>query len=206
MTRSQQSGFTLVELAVAIVIIGLLMGGAIATMAAQHKLKVTAETKQLLLETQEALIGFAIAAGRLPCPSHDTDAGKEARNDVTGACTVEHGFVPAATLGIGPTTGGFLIDTWGNPVRYSVTSTQSHAFTKDTAAIRETMTAVSTDYLKVDDDEGEAVVFVIYSTGENANDDAKTGPRSFASNAADDILTSLSRYTLYSRMSVARAL
>lgn len=208
MRRLHQSGFTLVELAVTMIIIGLLLGGAISTMAAQHNLKVTAETNRLLEEAQEALIGFAIAAGRLPCPSQNdlSDKGRESPDNGSGACTVHDGFVPARALGIGPTdTDGFLLDPWGNRIRYAITDAETNAFTT-AGKIRSTMTIEEPKYLTVDD--SEVAVFVIYSTGKDATVQATTNNgKSFAtSENHDDVLLWLSSYSLYSRLSAARAL
>ena len=116
----RQAGFTLVEVAIVIVIVGLLLGGAVLTLSAQMDLKNNAETAETLRRAQDALLGFAAANGRLPCPA--IASGQEALNAGTGCTTLLGGFVPATTLGIGPTDAqGFLIDAWGNRIRYAVT-------------------------------------------------------------------------------------
>jgi hypothetical protein len=80
-----------------------------------------------------------LANGRLPCPATTASGGREAPIG-GGACTIildntaasatEPGFVPAITLGIGPTNNaGQLIDAWGNPVRYAVTRVSGNAYT-----------------------------------------------------------------------------
>ena len=205
MTRQQQLGFTLVELAVAMIIIGLLLGGALTTMSAQHNLKVTAETNRLLEDAQEALIGFAIATGRLPCPSANlNDKGRESPNN-GGICTKSNAFLPAKALGIGPTDeDGFLLDSWGNRVRYAVTDAETNAFTTS-GKIRATMTVSGPEYLTADD--SKVAVFVIYSTGKDATVQTTSDGKSFTTSGNhDDVLLWLSSYSLYGRLSTARAL
>jgi prepilin-type N-terminal cleavage/methylation domain-containing protein len=134
-------GFTLVELAVVLAIITLLLGGLVVTVAAQLELQHTAETRQTLDNVRDALTGFAVATGRLPCPATDASNGQESYTIVAGAfaCTngtsgVAHGFVPGVTLGATPLDSqGYVLDGWGFRVRYSVftatISTQPYPFT-----------------------------------------------------------------------------
>jgi prepilin-type N-terminal cleavage/methylation domain-containing protein len=129
--RARARGFTLTELAIVAMIIALLAGGLLMTLAAQNDNRELADARRTLDVARDALIGFAVANGRLPCPATAISGGRE--DPVGGgACTItldagagsatQPGFVPAITLGIGPTNGaGQLIDAWGNPVRYAVT-------------------------------------------------------------------------------------
>jgi len=82
-------------------------------------------------EIKEALIGYAIINGRLPCPASSTSIGVESPTTGTGVCDHNYdGFVPAATLGLsGTDSSGFAIDSWGNRIRYAVTSWNSNTFT-----------------------------------------------------------------------------
>ncbi len=81
------------------------------------------ETRTQLDEIKEALIGYAVIKGRLPCPASSTSHGVE---DPSGGGACNHfydGFVPAVTLGLsGTDSSGYLEDAWGNPIRYAVTS------------------------------------------------------------------------------------
>ncbi len=129
-------GFTLTELAIVMMIVALLAGGLLMTLAAQNDTRELVETRRTLDTARDALIGFAIANGRLPCPATAASGGREAPIG-GGACTItlngsagELGFLPAITLGIGPTNNvGQLLDAWGNPVRYAVTRVSSNAYT-----------------------------------------------------------------------------
>src|SRR6266705_5121804 len=81
MNRSR--GLTLAELAVALAIIGLLLAGALIPFSTQIDVRNTADTQRAMESVREAIIGFAQANGRLPCPADGTiaaggtNAGKE---------------------------------------------------------------------------------------------------------------------------------
>lgn len=124
-----QRGFTLTEMAVVMVIVALLIGGMVMPLSAQQDARMTGETDNTLKNIHEALIGYAIANGRLPCPATFTPVNSNGResfagggNEANGECaTYFDGFVPAADLGIRPTDNdGFAIDAWGNRIRYAV--------------------------------------------------------------------------------------
>jgi type II secretory pathway pseudopilin PulG len=130
-------GFTLAELAIAFLVMSLILGGLIATFSAQNAARQLAETQRTLDNAREALIGFAVRFGRLPCPAADGATGVEVRRPPANASTCAvcatadahcEGLLPALTLGIGPTDGqGYLVDAWGNRVRYAVTNWVSDA-------------------------------------------------------------------------------
>lgn len=129
--RNSQHGFTLVEIAVALAIIGFLLGGAVMTLSAQMELRNRVETREVLERARDALIGFAIANGRFPCPAlgstplSDTDFGSEQIVIVDHDCKNPGGlatYLPGRDLGVAPLNRqGFLLDAWGNPIRYAVT-------------------------------------------------------------------------------------
>lgn len=130
-----QGGFTLVEMAVVLLIATILMAGLVPTISSQIDQRQINETRKQLNDIQQALIGFAIINERLPCPASTTSNGFEDPPIVTGTCTVpltntNGGFVPAATLGLSPVNSqGLLVDAWNNPIRYAVTSSYANAFT-----------------------------------------------------------------------------
>lgn len=121
--RRQQCAFTLVELAVVMAIVGLLLATAMYTLSAQSEQRAWEETRQTLDRAREALLGYAVAHGRLPCPASGATTGVEADSPVgSGTCTNPYnGFLPAITLGFQPIDAqGFAIDAWNNRIRYSV--------------------------------------------------------------------------------------
>lgn len=126
----RSSGFSLIELAVTLAIIAVLLGAILVPLTTQISLRNESATQKLLEEVREALLGYAAASGRLPCPATENSFGAEefaAGGDATnGACESFWGFVPAATLGITTVDGrGFAVDAWGttqNRIRYAVAS------------------------------------------------------------------------------------
>jgi len=127
------SGFTLVEIAVVLVIVGLLVGSFIGTITSRIETTRRDNTSQQLEDIRTAILGFASAFGRIPCPATTTSAGQESTvgPGPGGICTWQHGFVPGRTLGINGAYNrdGLLIDSWKNPIRYSVTTSNLSAFT-----------------------------------------------------------------------------
>jgi type II secretory pathway pseudopilin PulG len=117
-------------LAVVLVIVALLVGGLVIPLSSQMDMRARQETRASLETIRDALLGYAAANGRLPCPASTTSAGVESPLG-GGTCTNPYdGFVPAATLGIGPTdSAGYAVDGWGNRLRYAVTTAKSNAFT-----------------------------------------------------------------------------
>lgn len=123
-------GFTLTELAIVLIIVSLLVGGMLVSMSTSRDIAKEKETQKQLASINEALLGFAAAQRRLPCPASPGTTGVEAPLG-GGACTNNfNGFLPAITLGITPTDAhGYAIDPWGNRIRYSVTGANTNAFT-----------------------------------------------------------------------------
>jgi prepilin-type N-terminal cleavage/methylation domain-containing protein len=128
--KKKDCGFTLVEMAIVLMIVGLLLGGMLVPLSAQMDQRNVTETRKQLDEIQQALIGFAVINGRLPCPASSTSNGVE--NPVGGGnCSnFYNGFVPAATLGLASVVDsqgntGFAVDSWGNRIHYAVTKWSS---------------------------------------------------------------------------------
>lgn len=123
-------GFTLVELAIVLVIFGLLVSGMMMTLGAQQDSVNIKETEKRLNDIRDGLLGFAASNGRLPCPAVTATTGIESPPG-GGACTSSYaGYLPAITLGLTPTNAqGYAIDAWGNPIRYAVTNITANAVT-----------------------------------------------------------------------------
>lgn len=61
-------GFILMELTVVLVIVALLLGGLLIPLSAQRDGEAIRGTEKYLADIRDALLGFAVANGRLPCP------------------------------------------------------------------------------------------------------------------------------------------
>ncbi len=111
---AKSRGFTLVETAIVLIIVGLLLGSLIPPLSAQLEQRNYKETQQQMSEIREALIGFAVTNKRFPRPATSAIDGAEKTADCADdlACT---GFIPWATLGVKKT------DAWNKLIRYSVT-------------------------------------------------------------------------------------
>ena len=131
LTRRRLQGFTLIEIAIVMLIITLLLTGLVPTISSQIEQRQTNDTRKQLDEIQQALLGYAVINGRLPCPASSSTNGQEDPPVVTGTCTHPNdGFIPAATLGLtNIDSSGFAVDAWGNRIRYSVTTAVANAFT-----------------------------------------------------------------------------
>jgi len=107
------TGFTLIELAMVLFIVSLLIGGLLMPLAAQNEIRGRQETQTALSNIREALIGFALVNGRLPCPAvagiptgttvSGLEAGREATSPLgtNGPCAC----ATSATSGIAGNAG-----------------------------------------------------------------------------------------------------
>lgn len=118
-------GFTLVEMAVVLVVVSLVLGSLLVPLAGQVEQRKIQGTEQVLEQARDAVLAFAAARGRLPCPA-GTAGGQEKfgtsppGNATNGICESFWGFLPAATLGLSPLDAdGYARDGWGGEVRVS---------------------------------------------------------------------------------------
>lgn len=193
--QHRHSGFTLVELAIAIFIIALLLGSILVPLATQVEQRQVTETQKSMEEVRDALLGFVATNGYLPCP--DLQAGgtpNDGVEDVTGGgvCTTigggapnqyAAGNVPWVTLGLGSQ------DVWGNRFRYTVLATYAQrapaaTFTLATGGgLRVCTTAACAATLTT------TAVAVIISNGRNSRSafNATTNAATAASTSADEL-------------------
>jgi len=141
---SWTSGFTLVEMAIALAILTLLLGSILIPLQTQVESRKHDETQKILEQAREALLGYAAAYGYLPCPADYAlgSSGAEATGSThtsgvatpcpatvtatTAGVNVYIGYLPAVTLGLTQTdSNGYAVDAWGLPqnrIRYAVSS------------------------------------------------------------------------------------
>ena len=127
---NKQNGFSLIEMAVVLMIVALLLGGLLPTISSQVEQRQVNETRKQMDEISSALLGFAISNGRLPCPADPSIATGLANAGISRAtCTTvpdSTGALPWATLGVNET------DAWGNRYTYRVTPYFADAIANNT--------------------------------------------------------------------------
>ena len=124
MKFSKQHGFTLIEIAIVIVIIGILIGTILGPISSQTRNSNIKKTETTINQVNDLLMAYFAANGHLPCPATDATNGVESRVGfvLTNGCTTQHGYVPSVTLAINGNTNenNQLVDAWTMPIRYSV--------------------------------------------------------------------------------------
>jgi len=123
----KESGFTMIEIAVVILLIGLLMGGLMVGLTGQIEQRRYNDTQKGLDDIKGALVGYAIKNGYLPCPDKTAGGGfgtandgQEDTNTGTGVCIAQEGNIPWATLGVPD------VDAWAHRFHYRVTAAYSN--------------------------------------------------------------------------------
>lgn len=135
--RHASAGFSLIEMAMVLMIMTLVLGGLMMPLSAQIDVRRTSETQQTLENIKEALVGYAMShrdttvntRPYLPCPDiaaplagFTHNDGQEDRDATTGACAAPtEGNLPWVTLGVGNA------DAWGNRFHYRVSADFSNA-------------------------------------------------------------------------------
>jgi prepilin-type N-terminal cleavage/methylation domain-containing protein len=120
-----QRGFTLIEMAIVLVIVTILIGGLAMPLSAQIQARRIAETRHDMEAIHDALIGYAMShtfphptipgevRHYLPCPDNNNDGLEDARNGA-GQCSNKRAGLPWITLGVEGA------DAWGNRYTYAV--------------------------------------------------------------------------------------
>lgn len=138
--RGRTAGFTLAEMAIVLVVVGLLLTSVLSTVSTQLEARNIGETQSRLNQVKDALTGFAQTNGRLPCPA---DGTKQSGDPLAGleqvtvtvvgppqqyVCANANGFgpLPWATLGVAET------DVWGRRFSYKVSSAFSDSIVQTT--------------------------------------------------------------------------
>lgn len=119
----KHSGFTLIEIAVVLVVVSLMLGGLLMPISAQLDQRNYSEARKAMTDIKEALMGYAMTHGYLPCPAISVSDGSEDRGG-SGACNKRVGFLPWSALGLPK------LDPWGRLYRYSATAVFTDSVTK----------------------------------------------------------------------------
>ena len=158
-----------------VAIVAVILGGVLLPVSVQTHLQDNKSTERELEEIQKALVNFATAHQRLPCPDSIGDDGVED----PGCTLLTEGYLPWLTLG-----GVGKSDAWGNRFRYRV---------EDTFAVNIPATPSTTNGLVVELRSGQgltagdptAPAAIIFSCGKNGVPDAKNDLDGTLNNSTD---------------------
>lgn len=140
---SRTQGFTLIEISIVLVVIGLLLSGGLVALAPVLENAKRTETENTITKIEDALTLYAIQYGCLPCPANGALAAGavgvgQSQSDLAGGtpytsqCVDENGagttcqpfgannasVVPWVTLGLQEAD---AVDGWGNRINYTLT-------------------------------------------------------------------------------------
>ncbi|HEV2611814.1 MAG TPA: type II secretion system protein [Noviherbaspirillum sp.] len=134
---SSKAGFTLIEMAIVVLIVSIMMTLGVATLSAQLESTAVASTKKRQEAIRDALVAYLAKNRRLPCPDNPAAnapnvafdgiedraaasvAGPPPTPNTTTACSSAFGVVPYATLGI---SRELAQDGWSNLFSYQVST------------------------------------------------------------------------------------
>ncbi len=131
-------GFTLIEIAIVLIVLTILLGYTVAMVPVQQELKQYRKADKEMDKILDALYAYAQVNGRLPCADDMASAdGVADPETATTSCTVWYGYIPSKTLGLeGNLNAQFsILDPWGQPYRYQVTQANGGGFVNDIQAI-----------------------------------------------------------------------
>jgi len=223
----KNKGFSLIEMAIALIILGFILGGLIIPLRSQRDQQQIYRTVSSLEEVKDALLGFAVIHGRLPCSDQNGDGKEDRKEKITpyGSIMIceynNEGYLPWKDLGVG------RYDAWSNPFRYRVDKKYSSGIPSELKAdedkklkvinLQSTFDWTTLETEPETEPETSRVIAIIFSYGQNGK--ADSGNKFTAANDAtyvrdvyvkkgtnafDDILTWLSKYTLINRLIEAK--
>jgi len=225
--RKTSAGFTLLEMVLVLIVVGLLLGGLMRPLLNNREQLKQRRAELQLSEARESLLGFAIRHGRLPCPASSASAGTSVVS--ADGCGQYAGYLPVVELGLSGSldSSGLLLDPWSKRLHYSVSDSDSDADGRADFAVdngmREAGLSQLAGSLKVFHWAGSDcetlqlrashVVAVIYSDGKNTHNSKaellnQAGAEEFSTGAFsqstdcgfDDQLTWLSDSALFTQM------
>jgi prepilin-type N-terminal cleavage/methylation domain-containing protein len=134
LTSHTRRGFTLIEIAIVIVVIGLITSGGLLAISPVIQSAKISETKQKMATVEAAILGYVIQNGCMPCPAQRGAAATGQTADTAGAvytgCTTNacvtngEGLVPWVSLGL---TQNDATDGWDRRFTYGVDPTRAVA-------------------------------------------------------------------------------
>ena len=223
---ASQKGFSLIEIAIVLVVLGLLLGGLLGPLSVRVEQQERAKTQALLEEIKEALLGYAAINGFLPCPTTEGNPTSPVYGVADATCppagATTDGYLPWKTLAVSPT------DAWGRPRTAPTDPWRGYwRYRVDGAFVGPaliTMITTTVDALEVQDGAGnkltatsERPIAIVFSAGGQDRDNPPDLKDEDGENAVydniyeaglfgpnfDDMTTWLSRPLLFNRMLMA---
>jgi len=198
------TGFTLLEMAVVLVIVGVLLGGLLPTISSQIEQGRRTATRKYMDEVKDALLGYAIANKHLPCPDSNGDGAAEA------TCTTaaqQVGTLPYVDLGVADK------DAYGSVLIYAVTKQFADSTIPFTLSTVGTMRVCTTAACTAKLTNNAAAVIVSRGANwanppsidetENTDGDTDFVSHDFVQNGFDDLVVWISPNVLFNRMVAA---
>ncbi|MDL1970465.1 MAG: prepilin-type N-terminal cleavage/methylation domain-containing protein [Candidatus Desulfofervidaceae bacterium] len=158
----RNKGLTLLELALVLVIMGLLIGATLPLISDLAKYKHYQATKNRLEEIKKALVGYALMHNRLPAADTDNDGQENTR--------ATRGSLPYISLSVGPT------DDWHNSFFYDVNANLTTTSTKtELCQALQNISGRSYPQISINGSASVPTVLVVISKGENGSLDEENG-------------------------------
>ena len=166
--KKLQFGFSLIELAMVLLIISLIIASLLQPLSTQID-QIKLKTTQQHLETiKESLLGFIVINNRLPYPASNSETGIE-----DSSLDGQEGYLPWATLALD----GSKNDAWGQTFRYRID-------TKYTSQPLPELPANTSNFLKIRDLQNTPltnenafsdVIAIIFSKGKDGQANKENG-------------------------------
>ncbi|MGQ9859416.1 MAG: type II secretion system protein [Thermodesulfobacteriota bacterium] len=196
---ASQAGLTLVELAIVLVVLGLVVGMTLPLLSELSKQRHHRSTQRDMEEIKESLVGYAVIHGRLPW-SDTTGDGVGDTNRTVGA-------LPFLDLGLG------AVDAWRSPYRYDVNDrlTNTNSVQALCAALSQIASGEPPGLAFTQGGQPSAQAVVALSGGENSRLDGENGDGDrlyealAQSDSYDDLVIWISPSTLAGRLNCAGA-
>jgi type II secretion system protein G len=199
-------GFTLVEMAVVLIIMGFIIGALVTPLTAQVEQSRLSEANKDLSEIKEALLGYVAVNGFFPCPDTSGDGVADGCANTNSTASTE-GNLPWSTLGLKSN------DPWGKSYQYRVNNAFTAPFNLNTTGSGAGIIKICTDNT-CSNTESENVPLIVFSYGknggtqppisideqENADGDGVFVKHDFVQNGFDDVLMWISTNVLMNRM------
>ncbi len=192
-------GFTLLEMTMVLLIVGLLTSSLLMPINAQLQLRRISETERKLAQIKQSIVSYIVLQQTLPCP----DTNGDGFENISGNnCTSREGNLAWRSLGLS----AGQMDAWGNRFAYAIADGDYQNKTHTNKFINFNNLKKNTG-LEIALDSGDPIkniaMLVIYSLGEdtiayseNANGDKTYKYGDYIAGLYDDHLIWLSRYEM----------